>query len=471
MAPDDHQDPATSLQESAESSAGDQATPVPAINLPRPGIDGEKGCMDGVECVLTGLFPEAGDCKIDCEGLDIGKARVIKMVESFGGRATKTKQVSKNTNILIVGEEPGMKKVAEARRKGLPLVHLETLKDRIKQTLKDRISVKSMEPKNVPLMLIDSFSSGGYGNSRAFVSDPDEIAFASGINDVPEHVLHAALDSFQAVEPEPGSSSERTTGVKRRRQDEAETRVRQFLMESPSEVHPLKNLKRLVAAVRQQPGFQSAVDPKHRSSPSQPWTPEVPAQSNGQEQVQTLGTAQEGALSAAQTPTGVRRDCLTASPRSQAVSTPSIAPGDSRARRTLPMEPVCAAPQEKGEGNGFLPLQEEKEEQTECIEDPPLGRPSERHLMEMLLGMRSVRGGRDASQGAAAGDAGAGDDGGGGGQPAGRRRHGVGDGDDGRDTGHGAAAAGAGAGTAVTNPQQPRQTVSARAKLREIVKK
>ena len=45
--------------------------------------------------------------------MNLGKAKVKKMVESFGGRVTSS--VSGKTDILIVGKEPGMSKVSKAR--------------------------------------------------------------------------------------------------------------------------------------------------------------------------------------------------------------------------------------------------------------------------------------------------------------------------------------------------------------------
>jgi hypothetical protein len=45
-------------------------------------------------------------------GLNLGKDRVKKMVEAFGGKVTSS--VSGRTHILVVGKEPGLGKVSQA---------------------------------------------------------------------------------------------------------------------------------------------------------------------------------------------------------------------------------------------------------------------------------------------------------------------------------------------------------------------
>jgi NAD-dependent DNA ligase len=45
-------------------------------------------------------------------GLNLGKDRVKKMVEAFGGKVTGS--VSGRTHILVVGKEPGLGKVSQA---------------------------------------------------------------------------------------------------------------------------------------------------------------------------------------------------------------------------------------------------------------------------------------------------------------------------------------------------------------------
>jgi len=77
------------------------------FELPCPGVMGgpSKIALAGKTVVMTGIFPEVGGGV----GLNLGKERVKKMVESFGGRVTGS--VSGQTDYLIVGKEPGASKV------------------------------------------------------------------------------------------------------------------------------------------------------------------------------------------------------------------------------------------------------------------------------------------------------------------------------------------------------------------------
>ena len=49
--------------------------------IPKPGI-GVEGCMAGLTCVSTGIFPEVGGGS----GLNLGKDRVKAMVQSAAAR-------------------------------------------------------------------------------------------------------------------------------------------------------------------------------------------------------------------------------------------------------------------------------------------------------------------------------------------------------------------------------------------------
>jgi len=85
------------------------ATVKRQFTVPVPGRDAPAGCLSGQTFVLTGVFPEIGGGT----GLELGKARVKKMVESFGGRVTSS--VSGKTDVLVVGKDPGFSKVSKAR--------------------------------------------------------------------------------------------------------------------------------------------------------------------------------------------------------------------------------------------------------------------------------------------------------------------------------------------------------------------
>lgn len=76
------------------------------FEMPRPGGAVSKTALKGKTVVLTGTFPEVGGGT----GLTLGKDRVKSMVESFGGKVTSA--ISGQTDILIVGKEPGASKVA-----------------------------------------------------------------------------------------------------------------------------------------------------------------------------------------------------------------------------------------------------------------------------------------------------------------------------------------------------------------------
>ena len=99
------------------------------FEMPRPGVGKARaGCLDGLTCVLTGVFPEVGGGA----GLSLGKARVKGMVESFGGRVTSA--VSGKTDVLIVGKEPGMSKVSKGRsQQKCTLVNLEDFANGIRE--------------------------------------------------------------------------------------------------------------------------------------------------------------------------------------------------------------------------------------------------------------------------------------------------------------------------------------------------
>ena len=47
------------------------------------------------------------------------------MIESFGGKVTGS--ISGKTNFVIVGEEPGVKRLEEAKSKGVPTIDRVTL--------------------------------------------------------------------------------------------------------------------------------------------------------------------------------------------------------------------------------------------------------------------------------------------------------------------------------------------------------
>lgn len=77
--------------------------------VPTPGQDGYiVNSLAGKRVVLTGTFPELGGGA----GLNLGKDKLKKMIELFGGRVTSA--VSGLTDILVVGKDEGATKVSKA---------------------------------------------------------------------------------------------------------------------------------------------------------------------------------------------------------------------------------------------------------------------------------------------------------------------------------------------------------------------
>lgn len=142
------------------------------FSIPTPGRDGPGGSLSGQSFVLTGVFPEIGGG----QGLELGKARVRKMVESFGGRVTSS--VTGKTDVLVVGKDPGFSKVSKARANAnTRLVGLHDLKVGIERG--------SLEDAMAKPMLIRSFSKGfakrrGGPNGLALKASKEELAIASG---------------------------------------------------------------------------------------------------------------------------------------------------------------------------------------------------------------------------------------------------------------------------------------------------
>ena len=116
-----------------------------SYEVPVPGIDGavSNTILNGIRFVLTGTFPELGGG----EGLKLGKDKAKVMIESFGGKKNAflsytssvlvhdttylvfiigkvTTGLSAQTDILLVGYEPGRRKIKEAKEKGIDIIDL-----------------------------------------------------------------------------------------------------------------------------------------------------------------------------------------------------------------------------------------------------------------------------------------------------------------------------------------------------------
>jgi hypothetical protein len=144
--------------------------------VPVPGKNGALANMlEGKRVVLTGTFPEVGGGT----ALNLGKEKVKRMIEAFGGKVTGS--VSGKTDILIVGKDPGFSKVSQSKSKGIQLIALKDMKEAIEGgRLEDA-------PRPGAIM---NFSSGYVSrltgaNGLALTASDEALAFASSVQ-VPE---------------------------------------------------------------------------------------------------------------------------------------------------------------------------------------------------------------------------------------------------------------------------------------------
>lgn len=92
------------------------------FKLLTPGVDGAiEHRLKEKRFVVTGVFPELGGGF----GLNLGRDRLKAMIESFDGKVTSS--ISGKTDYVIVGDEPGEKRLEEARSKRKPILNRSTL--------------------------------------------------------------------------------------------------------------------------------------------------------------------------------------------------------------------------------------------------------------------------------------------------------------------------------------------------------
>ena len=127
--------------------------PVPGKN------GGVVGALSGKTIVMTGIFPEVGGGA----GLGIGKDKVKRIIESFGGRVTGS--VSGKTSFLLVGKEPGMSKVSNARGRNIQLMGLHDLKQ-----VCEGLALQDAQPA-----VIGAFSSGYSRNGNALTASRQDL--------------------------------------------------------------------------------------------------------------------------------------------------------------------------------------------------------------------------------------------------------------------------------------------------------
>jgi len=154
----------------AKRAAKKKAAEPPDVFIPVPNVDGaiansltvcraESEMRTPLTFVLTGIFPE-----LDREtfGLAQGKAKAKEFIERFGGVVRTA--LSGRTDMLLVGREPGVAKLSEARSRNVPLLNLEHLID--------LVHGRSIIDKPIK---IDSFSTGFYGTGLAVKMTADEL--------------------------------------------------------------------------------------------------------------------------------------------------------------------------------------------------------------------------------------------------------------------------------------------------------
>lgn len=92
------------------------------LHIPTPGAEGtNKDCLKGKNFVLTGVFPTLGGG----DGLALGKDKLKQIITSFGGAVTGG--ISGKTDYVVVGEEPGAKKLEQAKARGVQTIDLNAL--------------------------------------------------------------------------------------------------------------------------------------------------------------------------------------------------------------------------------------------------------------------------------------------------------------------------------------------------------
>jgi len=185
----------------------------PEVLVPVPNVDGAiamslaKTDDKPKRFVLTGIFPELESSTKRISSLNHGKAQATRLIEDFGGVVRTA--VSGQTDFLLVGSEPGVRKLTEARDRGVPLIDLAHLLDMI-------------HGKNIaeaPPVEIKKFSTGFRGSGLALDMSREQLddlrVSAAAIAPPPaeEEVKHLPSTS---KEPSPQQSSKKRQAPKTR---------------------------------------------------------------------------------------------------------------------------------------------------------------------------------------------------------------------------------------------------------------
>jgi antirestriction protein len=150
------------------------------VCLPMPGEDNvNPGQLSGRVLVLTGTFAFTGTTVAKGD-LNAGKGGVEAFVSLHGGNVTSA--VSGRTSILLIGDQPGMKKVTQAKARGISSIRLETLIEGLRHN-KLSESLESAEPIE---LAIEDYSVGFHGNGLA-----KRIKHSHGAGDKPDSAVKA----------------------------------------------------------------------------------------------------------------------------------------------------------------------------------------------------------------------------------------------------------------------------------------
>ena len=137
--------------------SGRGTRPRQKLALPVPEVQGSRSeaASNGLDQLagkiicITGIFPEIGGGV----GISHGKGSTKEWLEAHGAKVTGS--ISKKTNLLVVGVEPGRRKVDDATRLGVKMVKLEDL-------------VKGLETNAVSDVPIHEIDVGTTAFSRGF---------------------------------------------------------------------------------------------------------------------------------------------------------------------------------------------------------------------------------------------------------------------------------------------------------------
>jgi hypothetical protein len=185
----------------------------PEVLVPVPNVDGAiamslaKTNAKPKRFVLTGIFPELESSTKRISSLNHGKAQATRLIEDFGGVVRTA--VSGQTDFLLVGSEPGVRKLTEARDRGVPLIDLAHLLDMI----------HGKDIAEAPPVEIKKFSTGFRGSGLALDMSREQLddlrVSAAAIAPPPAEEEAKYLPST-SKEPSPEQSSKKRKASKTR---------------------------------------------------------------------------------------------------------------------------------------------------------------------------------------------------------------------------------------------------------------